>query len=100
MGHERMKDPSTFDTPLETYDGAAGGYRIPVRPLELLVKQPGEWIRGQGCLAANGLVDCCGSRWVPGGSAPGPRRVAPPHPTVQLISHNRPLETPSPVRAL
>ncbi len=46
MGYERMKDPSTgrtYDMPLETYDGAAGGYRNPQRPGELLVKaQPGE----------------------------------------------------------
>ncbi len=46
MGYERMKDPSTgrlYDMPLETYDGAAGGYRNPARPQELLVKpQPGE----------------------------------------------------------
>lgn len=41
-----MKDPSTgrlYDMPLETYDGAAGGYRNPARPTELLVKpRPGE----------------------------------------------------------
>lgn len=46
MGYERMKDPSTgrmYDMPLETYDGAAGGYRNPVRPTELLIKpEPGE----------------------------------------------------------
>lgn len=41
MGYERMKDPSTgrtYDMPLETWDGAAGGYRNPARPGELLVK--------------------------------------------------------------
>jgi hypothetical protein len=46
MGYERMRDPSTgrmYDMPLEAYDGAAGGYRNPVRPTELLVKaRPGE----------------------------------------------------------
>ncbi len=46
MGYERMKDPSSgrmYDMPLEAYDGAAGGYRNPVRPAELLVKAaPGE----------------------------------------------------------
>ncbi len=41
MGYERMKDPTSgllYNMPLETYDGAAGGYRNPVRPYELLVK--------------------------------------------------------------
>lgn len=46
MGYEHMKDPTTgkiWDMPLETYDGSAGGYRNPERPLEILRKAgPGE----------------------------------------------------------
>ena len=41
MGYERMKDPVTgkiYHMPLETYDGAKGGYRNPERPDEVLVK--------------------------------------------------------------
>lgn len=40
-GYERMKDPTTgqiYDMPLETYNGAAGGYSNPARPHEILVK--------------------------------------------------------------
>lgn len=46
MGYERMKDTTTgqkWNMPLESYDGAAGGYRNPNRPNEILQKaQPGE----------------------------------------------------------
>jgi hypothetical protein len=46
MGYERMKDARSgqiYEMPLETYDGAAGGYRNPYRPTELLQKaQPNE----------------------------------------------------------
>jgi hypothetical protein len=46
MGQERVKDPSTgevFTMPLNSYDAAAGGYRNPRRPDELLVPTvPGE----------------------------------------------------------
>lgn len=41
MGYERMADPWTgrmYDMPYHAYDGAAGGYRNPVRPNEILVK--------------------------------------------------------------
>ncbi|HXE98296.1 MAG TPA: hypothetical protein VN642_17975 [Dongiaceae bacterium] len=46
MGQERVKDPTTgeiFTMPLNNYDPAAGGYRNPKRPDELLVPtSPGE----------------------------------------------------------
>lgn len=46
MGQERVKDPKTgevFDMPLNNYDAAAGGYRNPNRPNELLEPtRPGE----------------------------------------------------------
>lgn len=39
MGYERVKDPATgriFEMPLEAWDSAAGGYRNPLRPAEVL----------------------------------------------------------------
>ena len=46
MGYERVKDPETgrvYEMPLESWDGAAGGYRNPQRPEEILQPTaPGE----------------------------------------------------------
>jgi hypothetical protein len=46
MGYERAKDPETgrvYEMPLESWDGAAGGYRNPLRPEEILQPTaPGE----------------------------------------------------------
>jgi hypothetical protein len=41
MGYEPMQDPwtaQTYNMPLNSYDPAAGGYRNPARPYEILVK--------------------------------------------------------------
>jgi hypothetical protein len=43
MGYERVQDAATgrhYDMPYENYDAAAGGYRNPMRPSELLRKAP------------------------------------------------------------
>jgi hypothetical protein len=43
MGYEAMQSPSTgerYDMPLEYYDPAAGGYRNPEQPREILVRPP------------------------------------------------------------
>ncbi len=46
MGYERMKSPASgrlFEMPLETYDGAKGGYQNPEDPTEILQRAlPGE----------------------------------------------------------